>query len=177
MVPAGTHEAVAWLAREIAERYPRFRLIRRERSPLMRVLYVLALMPLYNRGFLREMATTIGYRVYMPGPLLADPVAGTAVLRHERVHLEQFRRHPVWFPVSYLLVAPALVTMRARWELEAYVETMRVELERTGSVSDGTLEWIAGQFTGPAYLFMDVRRRHVRRKLADARARLVADRG
>lgn len=140
----------------------------------MRAVYLAVLMPLYNRAFMDSFTTTIGYTVYMPAKVRADGREGVAVLRHERVHLEQFRRHPLWYPLSYLLVLPAGVTMRARWEMEAYVETMRVELERTGGVSDATLDRLERLFCGPAYLFMDVRRRRVRRRLAEARARLLA---
>jgi hypothetical protein len=127
----------------------------------------------WNRAFLTDYTTTIGYAVYMPAAV-RGAASGVGVLRHERVHLEQFRRHPVWFGVSYLLVAPALVTMRARWEMEAYVETMRAELEETGAIADATLDAIERRFTGPDYLYMDVRRRRVRRKLEAARASLVA---
>jgi hypothetical protein len=169
MIPEDTHADVAALAERVLAEFPRFRLVAKEGSRFMRT--VAAVMP-WNPAFLTDYTTTIGYTVYMPAPVRRDGPGGVRVLRHERVHLDQFRRHPVWFPLSYLFVAPALVTMRARWELEAYVETMRDELEVTGDVSDATLDEIERRFTGPDYLYMDVRRRRVRRKIERARASL-----
>jgi hypothetical protein len=131
----------------------------------------------WNPGFLAGVTTTLWSTVYMPSALLADAVAGVDVLRHEAVHVEQFARHPVWMPVSYLLLLPVGITMRARWELEAYVESMRAELERTGDISDATIEHIVGLFTGPAYVFMDVRARRVRARLEAARATLRSGHG
>lgn len=174
IAPIDVHPLVAALAARIREEFPRFRLVAKERSEFMRALYRFGLMGVWNPAFMDGYTTTIGYAVYMPSRMRADGVGGVDVLRHERVHLEQFRRHPFWFPVSYLLLPPALVTMRARWELEAYVESMRAELDRTGGVSDETIDHIAARFTGPDYLFMDVRRNAVRRRLEEARRRLVA---
>jgi hypothetical protein len=163
------HPRVAALVSDISDAYPRFRLVSKERSPFMRLLAALLF---FNRGFLTGYTTTIGYRVYMPAALIGSD-EGWRVLRHERVHLEQFRRHPVWFPVSYLLFAPALVTMRAVWEMEGYVESMRAELEETGTIAADTVDWIERRFTGPDYLFMDVRRRRVRARLSAERTRLL----
>jgi hypothetical protein len=173
-IPPGTHPRVAEFARGLGAEFPRFRLIARERSPLMRALH--AVVRLWNPGFLDHMTTTLAYRVYAPASVRSDPVHGVRTLRHEAVHLRQFRDHPVWLPLSYALLLPAGITMRARWEMEAYVETMRAELEDTGSVPDSTLDWIEGLFTGPAYLFMDVRRGRVRRRLREARSALMWER-
>lgn len=173
MMPPDTAPAVSELAARIRDQFPRLRLVAKERSLLMRA--VARLMP-WNRAFLSAYTMTIGYRVFMPAAVRRDPREGVAILRHERVHLEQFRRHPVWFPVSYLLVLPAGITMRARWELEAYVETMRAELDETGTIADASLDRMARQFTGPDYLFMDVRKRVVRRKLVHARERVLSER-
>ncbi len=173
-VPPGTAPEVASLAVWIRGEIPRFRLLAKESSLLMRVLHLLVRW--FNPRFLAAYTTTIGHRVYMPASVRADPEGGTAVLRHERVHVEQFRRHPAWFPVSYLLVPPVGVTMRARWELEAYTETMRVELERTGDVSDRTIVNLVEVFAGPAYLYMDVRRGLVQSRLEAIRDELRAQR-
>lgn len=173
LTPPDTAPPVAGLAADIKDAFPRFRLVAKERSRLMRALWAVTGMRWWNPRFLDAFTTTLGYAVFMPASVRADPIGGVRVLRHERVHLEQFRRHPVWFPVSYLLVLPAGVTMRARWEREAYIESMRAELDDTGAISDATLDWIERRFTGPDYLFMDVRRRRVRRKLEEARAALL----
>lgn len=170
LVPPDTAPEIAALARAIGAEFPRFRLVAKERSAFMRA--IAAVMP-WNRRFLDGYTTTIGYSVYMPCDVRCDGANGPRVLRHERVHLEQFRAHPIWFPLSYLLLLPAGFTMRARWEFEAYVESMRAELEETGGIADDTIDRIARQFTGPDYLYMDVRRNAVRRKLEAARLALT----
>lgn len=175
VAPPGAHPAVVALARSTREAHPRFRLVVKEQSRFMRLLYFAGVMVLWNRSFMTSFTTTIGSTVYMPRSILESD-AGARVLRHERVHLDQFRRHPVWFPLSYLFVLPFGVTMRARWELEAYAETMRAELEETGTISDATVASIERRFTGPTYLFMDIRRARVRTRLEAARDRLLAER-
>jgi hypothetical protein len=168
---------VAELCLALRREFPRFRLVAKEQSAFMRRLYRLGLLALWNPRFMGGYTTTIGYVVYMPAAVRGDARAGVDVLRHERIHLLQFQRHPLWFPLSYLLLLPCLVTFRARWELEAYVESMRVELEREGRIADATLEHIQGRFTGPDYFFMDVRRGRVRRKLEAARDALLRGAG
>lgn len=172
MIPADACPPVRALAESLAVTYSRFRLVVKENSGFMRLIGALVAV-LGNRRFMDGFTTTIGYTVYMPSAVMREAAVGVAVLRHEAVHLEQFRRHPLWFPLSYLLVAPAGWTMRARWEMQAYMETMRAELEETGSIADSTIDHIARRFTGPDYFFMDVRRRHVRRRLEAERARLL----
>lgn len=132
---------------------------------------------LWNPRFLDAYTTTLGYTVYMPERVRTDPRLGARILRHERVHLDQFRRHPIWYPFSYLFVLPFGWTMRAWWETEAYVETMRAELDETGTISPATVEEIARRFWGPDYFFMDLRRGTVRRRLAEVRRQLLEAHG
>lgn len=65
------------------------------------------------------------------------------LLRHERVHLRQFRNWPfkflgkpgLWyinaklFSICYLLIAPAFFTMRAKFEKAGYRETIKASIE------------------------------------------------
>jgi len=160
------------LCREIAAEFPGFRVIPKEGSPLMRAIYQALGMRLWNRDFLTGYTTVILYRVYMPRALIGTD-AGFRALRHERVHMRDARRTAVVpFVVSYLLLLPAVFTARAFWEFRAYVETMRVEIEETGDVSDDTLEHIARRFTGSDYLFMCPFPRFIRGRLRRARERL-----
>ena len=77
------------------------------------------------------------------------------------------------FALSYLFLLPALFTFRAYWEMRGYAETMRVELEDTGSIADETLTFIQEQFTGPAYFWMCPFPRYVRAWLERVRSRLI----
>jgi hypothetical protein len=170
---ADSASPVRELAEKLGDEFPRFRLVAKEESGFMRRLYRLGLMRFWNRRFLDVYTTTIGYTVYMPASVRRDPVGGVRVLRHERIHILQFQRHPIWFPLSYLLVLPLGITWRARWEMEAYVESMRVEMEETGAIADHTLDFIQERFTGPDYLFMDLRAGRVRQQLEQARQGLL----
>ncbi len=52
---------------------------------------------------------------------------------------------------------------------------MRVECEETGGIADATLENIARQFTGPAYLWMLPFPRWVRRLLDKRRVEIIGE--
>ncbi len=53
-----------------------------------------------------------------------------------------------------LLLLPSVLTLRSVWEMRGYAETMRVELEQEGRISDELLAHIAHQFTSSSYLWM-----------------------
>lgn len=139
---------------ELRREFRTFRLVPKERSPLMRALYGALLMPLWCPDFMESYTTVLVSRVYMPARLIGTD-QGYGVLRHERVHMRDcFRSGVLPFVVSYLLLLPAVVTLRSVWEMRGYAETMRVELEREGRVSDELLAHIARQFTSSNYLWM-----------------------
>lgn len=85
----------------------------KETSDFMKFLGLL--LEKINPKFLTNYVTTIGRTIYAPNADIDDDV-----LTHERVHVFDFIKHPVWFPVSYLLVAPCLFTMRSKWEKRGY---------------------------------------------------------
>lgn len=103
------------------------------------------------------------------------PEAIYSTLRHEAVHLRDARRFPVFFQLSYLLLLPTGLTLRAWWEWRAYTETLRVELELHGRIYEQTLIEIAACFTGPDYLFMWPFPRVVKARLRRLAARLTAE--
>ena len=163
------------LSRELRREFGTYRLVPKERSPLMRLLYRLLLMPLWCPDFISGYTTVLITRVYMPEDLIGT-TAGWRSLRHERVHMRDcVRSGVVPFAVSYLLLLPTVLTLRSVWEMRGYAETMRVELESTGVVSDETLRHIERQFTGPAYLWMCPFPGLVRRWLERVRRRVIAE--
>ena len=114
-----------------------------------------------QREFATRYVTTIGSRIYLP--------AGWAercdddryiVLRHEAVHLRQFRSYGlIGMSVIYLLpLFPlGLAWGRARLEWAAYRETLRATAEVFGiaRAKDAHLRaHITRQFTGGAYGWM-----------------------
>lgn len=91
-----------------------------------------------------------------------SPLRQYEILRHEWVHLRQYRR--CGFGSSWLGVVPFLVAYlffpvpmglawcRYRWERAAFVESMRVVAEEQGpAVLRAKRDFYVGQFTGRAY--------------------------
>ena len=82
------------------------------------------------------------------------------MLRHEAVHLRQFRRYGrVGMALLYLgpILPLGLAWGRARLEWEAYAETLRATAEVYGleaAASPALRARLIAQFTGPAYGWM-----------------------
>jgi hypothetical protein len=142
---------------------PGFRIVRKDRSAMHRAIHV-ALMGITlgrMRNYLDSFQTTIGKTVYVT----ADwddwtPDERYVTLRHEAVHLRQFRRYtlPVMAVLYVLLPLPmGLAYFRARFEMEAYAETIRAAAEVYGPArprDPAFRERIVSQFTGPSYGWM-----------------------
>jgi hypothetical protein len=162
---------------EIQKEFRWFRVICKDRSPLMKSIHYGLLAFLWCPAFMRSYTTVILFRVYMPAHLIGTP-AGARVLRHERVHMRDCLRSGVLpFVISYLFLLPFVFTFRSVWEMRAYEETMRAELDETGDVSEATLAHIQRQFTASAYLWMCPFPRLVRRWLERVRRRVVGSTG
>lgn len=154
------------------EEFPGFRVVRKDRSWGQRVIAGALVVGTLGgmRSYLRGYQTTIGWTVYVtPDFEERDEVDRWIVMRHERVHLRQFRRYTrVGMGVLYLL-APlpvGLAWFRARFEREAYEETMRAAAEVHGLEyvrRQGFRDYIVRQFMGPSYGWMWPFRRSVNR--------------
>lgn len=159
---------------ELRREFRTFRLVPKERSPLMRAIYRGLLMPLWCPDFMGSFTTVLVARVYMPADLIGTD-EGYGVLRHERVHMRDcFRTGVMPFVLSYLLLLPAVLTLRSIWEMRGYAETMRVELEREGFVSEELVAHVERQFTSSNYLWMCPFPGLVRRWVRRTRDRVVA---
>jgi hypothetical protein len=125
------------------------------------------------RVLFRSFTLTLRRTVYMDAALIGTP-EGAAILRHEAVHVDDWVRFGPLLWISQLLL-PAGPSLRAFWEWRAYRESMRVELERTGAVSDAYLARLERIFTGRRYAWMLPFPPLVRRLLRRERARLVLE--
>lgn len=94
-----------------------------------------------------------------------------STMRHEYIHMRDFKRFHVLFVLSYIL-PPAFITFRAYWELRGYTQNMLVEYEEHGEVSDRTVDWIVDTFVGPNYLWMSVFRVIIRKRIEEIRRRI-----
>lgn len=77
-----------------------------------------------------------------------------AVVYHELKHLLDMKKYPVWFMVSYLLVLPALFSMRAYWEIRGYTATMLALFKVLKDIPKEVPQNYIRHFTGSMYLFM-----------------------
>jgi hypothetical protein len=125
--------------------------------------------------YLTRYQTTIGRTVYVTPDWDRLPAEQRWItMRHERVHLRQFRRYTlVGMTILYLLVPLplGLAWFRARLEWEAYVESIRAAAEVHGRahVESGPFrERILEQFTSAAYGWMWPFRRQLERWYAEA---------
>ncbi len=130
-------------------------------------------------AYMTRYVTTIGRSIYLPSNWDSrDPRAKYVTLRHEVVHLRQFRRYTlVGMTLLYLLpmLPMGLAWGRARLEWEAYAETFRATAEVYGvpAAHDPVLrEHVIKQFTGPAYGWMWPFRRQVERWIDEVLATL-----
>ncbi|HLU66626.1 MAG TPA: hypothetical protein VKZ63_10140 [Kofleriaceae bacterium] len=151
------------LIEEIEAEFPGFRIIRKPESRLQRAIHRFLCLASFGqmRDYLDGYHTTIGTRIYVTGDwerMSRD--RRYLVLRHERIHMRQFRRFtPVGMALLYLLVPLpiGLAYFRARFEMEAYAESIRAAAEvfGPGHVRDPAYRArTIRQFTGPAYGFM-----------------------
>lgn len=126
--------------------------------------------------FMTEFVTTLGKRIYTPTNWHDHPPATRyLILRHEAVHVRQFKRWtwPGMTLIYLLLPLPmGLAAGRAWLEWEAYRETIIATWQLHGeSAARGLEDHIADRFTGADYAWMWLPGRQVRRWIA----RLLAD--
>jgi len=142
---------------------PSFRIVRKDRSPMHRAIHVVLFGVTFGRmrNYLDSFQTTIGKTVYVTGDWDDwSPDRRYVTLRHEAVHLRQFRRYtlPVMAVLYVLLPLPmGLAYFRARFEQEAYAETIRAAAEVHGMEyvrGSDHREYVIGQFMGPSYGWM-----------------------
>ena len=80
---------------------------------------------------------------------------GYVALRHEAAHVRDQRRFTLpLFLVTYLLVLPTGLTLRAVWEWRGYREHLRIDLEDRGRVRPETVEDIVAAFSSRGYGWM-----------------------
>jgi hypothetical protein len=126
------------LLRDIRAEFPAFRIVAKAANPLsIAIDAALRLITLgAQRHYMTRYHTVIGDTLYVPESwqTMGD-VARVILLRHERVHLRQRRRYGfIPFAALYLLpIFPlGLAYFRARFEWEAYRETLRATAELRG---------------------------------------------
>lgn len=143
--------------------FPRMRLVKKTDSPLHRVIHHALVVLTFGgmRSYLDGYQTTIGRTIYVTADWdERDPLERYCTLRHEAVHLRQFRRFSLpGMALLYLLFPLPLgvAYFRARFEMEAYAESIRAAAEVYGPAhprDPGYRDRVLAQFSGPAYGWM-----------------------
>ncbi len=147
----------------LQDEIPGFRVVRKDRSRLHRVLHHALVIVTFGqmRSYLDSYQTTIGKTVYVTADWDSWEVDRRYVtLRHEAVHLRQYR----WLTVPgmaflYLLIPLplGLAWFRTYFEKEAYAESIRAAAEVWGAAyprREAYRRHIVDQFTGPSYGWM-----------------------
>lgn len=132
--------------------------------------------------FMSAYITTLGSRIYVPDDWDQRSAAGRyCIMRHEAVHVRQFRRL-TWpgMTLMYLfLPLPfGLAAGRAWLEWEGYRETLTATWQVHGPTAarDPVLhDDIVRRFTGPDYAWMWLPARTIRRAIASHLAALERD--
>ncbi len=151
------------LVEALRAEFPRFRIVRKDQSAFHRAIDVgLRIVTLGRmRTYLDSFQTTIGRTVYVtPDWDSIDGDQRYVTLRHEAVHLRQFRKFtlPGMALLYVLLPLPmGLAWFRAYFEKEAYAESIRAAAEVWGPAyprRPAYREYVIGQFLGPSYGWM-----------------------
>jgi hypothetical protein len=143
--------------------FPRFRIVRKDRSALHRAIHYALRVITFGKmtSYLDSFTTTIGQTIYVT----ADwdewtPIERYLTLRHEAVHLRQFRTFTLpGMAILYVLlpVPMGLAWFRAYFEKQAYAESIRATAEVRGlraACDPSYRNAVISNFTGPAYGWM-----------------------
>ncbi len=156
-------EAYDRLLVELTAEFPSFRLIPKSESGFQKLIHgALVVITLGQmRTYLSSYQTTLGQRIYVtPAWDKRSKADRYMVLCHERIHMRQFRQF-TWpgMTLLYLLMPlpMGLAYFRARFEMEAYAESIRAAAEIYGKsyVEEASFrEHILKQFSGASYGWM-----------------------
>ena len=162
-MPGAESEAYDRLLAELRAEFPRFQLIPKSESPFQKLIHyaLLGVTLGQMRTYLSSYQTTLGYRIYVtPNWERRSKEDRYMVLCHERVHMRQFRRF-TWPGMTllylFLPVPMGLAYFRARFEMEAYAESIRAAAEIYGKAHVQEPEFrehILQQFTSASYGWM-----------------------
>ena len=163
--PATIHGVTRYdvLVESLRAEFPGFRIVRKDHSVFHKAIhYALYALTLGRMtSYLDAFQTTIGRTLYVtPDWDDWDPDRRYVTLRHEAVHLRQFRTYglPGMAVLYVFLPLPmGLAWFRARFEQAAYAESIRAAAEVWGPAYPRRAAYrqhVIAQFTGAAYGWM-----------------------
>ncbi len=148
---------------EIRAEFPGFRVVRKDESRFQRAIALALRVVTFGaqQSYLSRYQTTIGRTVYVTPDWDLTPAAQRYItMRHERVHLRQFRRWTVpGMALLYVLVPfpVGIAWCRMRFERAGYEESIRAAAEIHGLAhvkGEAFREHVLEQFSSGAYGWM-----------------------
>lgn len=169
------------MVEETKKEFKSFKIVPKSESFLMKAINVFLVAITFGRmkTFMNGFITTVGNTVYVtPSWDKQTDASRVITLRHERVHMRQARRYtrPV-FSLLYLFFLPCVWTFRAKFEAEAYEETMRAVVEAHGkdALDDRLRKNMIRHFTSAEYFWMKTSRRSVEKWFDEAKEKILAE--
>lgn len=119
---------------------------------------------LHKHLFAWAAGQTFGYHIYIRDEYYGTD-RGAEILKHEGAHVADWQSFGLLMTLSYLLLLPTVITMRAFWEWRGYREDLKAVHKEYAPykqsnpqlyeyIIDYYSQWIAGVFAGPSYLWM-----------------------
>jgi hypothetical protein len=153
----------------LKQKFPKFKVMKYSDSKLWNWLH--------QNFFKWAVATTRGYTVYFRDDFFEND-RGVEVLKHEAAHMLDYSKWGILYELSYLLLLPAVFTMRAYWEWHGYKETLRSVHDeyaffKTSDpkyydyIMDFNCQWVANTFAGSGYLWMFPFKNYMYKKCQD----------
>jgi hypothetical protein len=151
------------LVESLRAEFPQLRIVRKDRCPLHKAIHYALCAVTFGQmtSYLGGYQTTIGRTIYVTSDWDDwDPDRRYVTLRHEAVHLRQFRSFtlPGMALLYVLLPLPlGLAWFRAHFEKAAYAESIRAAAEVWGAEYPRRTDYrshVIDQFTGAAYGWM-----------------------
>ncbi len=162
-LPSGPVDRYDALVEALQVEVPGFRIVRKDRSRLHQAIHYALIGLTFGRmrSYLDSYQTTIGRTVYVTSDWEDwEPDRRYVTLRHEAVHLRQFRTYtlPGMAVLYVLLPLPmGLAWFRAYFEKEAYAESIRAAAEVYGPGyprRTAYRRYVLDQFMGASYGWM-----------------------
>lgn len=150
------------LLKETKEEFLDFEILQKKDSKLMKALDAILKVITFGqmKNFMTGFITTIGNKVYVPDTWQNAALTSKAeIIRHERVHMRQAKRHGRFlFSFLYLMIPLPLgvAYFRKKFEQEAYEESLRALYEYHGeSVFTPRLkDFFISHFVSASYFWM-----------------------
>ena len=142
------YEEFGLLLKRIQQKYPKYKLVIREKSLLFVLLYKLLFMKYWHAHFLDSYVSTIYYNCYMPFGLINTQMGHMYLLRSFRQLEDQLSHRYTYWPLY--MSNP----FRAYWEYRGYCAFISAQYMYFGHAQKDLIEYLSSIFSDNTYLWM-----------------------